>query len=153
MKKETVGKISSKLKEKEKDNTHTPIDQMRKSLTDYEKNIQEAVDSGKKEFDKEFYIVVITKKERLMDNVLRNYFTCRKSCPTPEYDQATYRYTRKDDQLKLLWVVPARDVCNFFVDNMLSCPPEQKELLGYVLDFKDGTLLKLSRRLNGECVS
>lgn len=150
MSRQTVGKVSSDLKKSEKYNTHSPIEQMREQLDNYEAEMQESVLTGKREYIGDFYIVVLTKKERLMDNVLRNYFMTRSSCPTPEWDQIVYRYSRQDDHLELLWVIPARDVCNMFRDNALTCPPEQKELLGYVLDYYDGTLLKRCKMLNKE---
>lgn len=150
---ETVGKSALKLKKNIKDNTHSPIEQMREQLSDYDRNLHESVLEGKREFDSDFYIAVLTKKERLMNNVLRNYFVRRSTCPTPEWDQIVYKYHRQGDDLILMWVIPAKDVCNFFMDNALNCPPDQKELLGYVLDFNDGTLLKLARKLNGENIN
>ena len=150
MSKETVGSKASIAKKDEKYNTHSPIEQMREQLSDYDCNIQEAVIEGKKEVHGDFYIVVVTKKERLMDNVLRNYFVRRTTCPTPEWDQIVYKYHRHDDHLEFLWVIPARDVCSFLIHNAIDCPKEQKELLGYVLDFNDGTLTKRAKALNGE---
>lgn len=153
MRKKKVGSLSIDLKKNEKYNTHTPIDQMREQLGDYESVLQSSVIDGKKEFYKDFYIVVRTKKERLMNNVLRNYFIRRSSCPTPEWDQVVYKYHRDSDYLEFIWVIPARDVCNFFIDNALECPDDQKELLGYIVDFKNGDLLKKSQVLNGENIN
>lgn len=150
MKRDTVGKIASDLKKKETDNTHTPIDQMREQLTDYEKNLFECVEENKDNYSHDFYIVVLTKKERLMDNVLRNFFFARESCPTPGFDQAVYKYWKNDDYLDFLWVIPSKDTCEFMADYCLVIPDDQKDLLKFVLDFNDGTLLNRAKILNKE---
>jgi len=144
---DTVGKISLDLSKKTPD-SRDPIELEREMHKDYEKNVFLAIERGKKEFGSLFYIVVITKKEPLMKNVLRNYFTPRSSCPTPDYDQALYKYD--NDTLTFLWVVPSKDTCELFRDNLLQIDPSEKELLQFVLRFYDGDLLRLSRKLNGE---
>ena len=150
MNKETVGKLSSDLIIKQVDDTHSATDQMKEQLTDWDKNIMECVERGKKDFPDDFFVVVITKKERLMQNVLRNYFTCRHSCPTPEWDQTLFRYERSLEKLTFLWVVPSKDTCEFFTRNAFRIQGEDKQLLKYVLDLNDGTLLRMAKKLNGE---
>ena len=85
-KKPTVGKVAVDLLEKA-DDKHTVVDQMRENLTDYDKNIWICVADGKKKYDGNFYIVVECKKERLLENVIRNYFFSRLTAPTPIWDQ------------------------------------------------------------------
>ena len=145
----TVGSISNDLIVKAPD-TRSPIEQMRESLTDYDKNIRECVDRGKKDIPGDFYIVVITKKEPLMPNVVRNYFGFRVSCPTPDYDQAVYHYTRQDDNIEFLWIVPTRTVCFDLIANKLLVPPEEWGLLDFVLKFESGELMTMAKKLNGE---
>jgi hypothetical protein len=149
MTKKTVGQLSTELIQKEPE-TRSPIEQMRESLTDYEKNIHECVDRGKKEFPNNFFVVVLTKKERLMPNVLRNYFTCRISCPTPNYDQTVYKYDRQLDLVEFIWTIPDRETCHLLRDNAVNVVKSERELLKFVLDFSDGTLYKLCKLLNGE---
>ena len=148
VKKETTGKVSSDLIIKSKDDSHSAHDQMSEQLTDYVNNVEKAVAEGKKNHDKDFYVVVLTKKERLMKNVLRNYFMTRNTCPTPEWDQTVYRY--HNGYIEYLWTVPAKDICAHLTYNALSVPQEEKQLLGFVLSFQDGSLLRLSKKLNGE---
>lgn len=145
----TVGAVSAELSVKDQ-GTHNAIEQMRENLTDYDRNIHECVSRGKKDIRGDFYIVVITKKERLMSNVLRNYFGFRRSCPTPDYDQAVYRYTCNDDKIEFLWVIPARDVCGMILAEKELVPPEEWELLNYILKFQSGELMKHAQKLNGE---
>lgn len=151
-KRETVGKISSELLQKEPE-TRDPIELEREMHKDYVNHVYDAVARGKTEFPGDFFVVVITKKERLMQNVLRNYFLARSTCPTPEWDQTVYRYKRADDLIEFLWVVPSKDTCQLFKDNALEISPEEKDLLRFVMDFTDGTLLKLAKRLNKEMKS
>lgn len=146
---ETVGYHSARLAEKAPEQT-TAIDQMQEQLEDYDKNIYECIATHKKIFDGDFYVVVITKKEKLMQNVLRSYFFARQSCPTPDYDQAVYKYEPSGENLYLMWVLPAVDVVRFMVRNQSLVKPEQYELLGYVLKFVDGSLLKYVKELNKE---
>jgi hypothetical protein len=148
-KRDTIGAISSELLSKESP-TNDPIELEREMHKDYEANVYECVERGKKEFFGDFYVVVTTKKERLMQNVLRNYFFPRNSCPTPEWDQAVYFYSRKDEKIDFMWVIPSKDTCKLFKENALLIAPEEKELLQFILEFEDGTLLEKSRLLNGE---
>jgi len=149
MTRETVGKISSDLLLQEAP-TKDPIELEREMHTDYEKNVWDCVQRCIKEFPhSDFFVIVVTKKERLMQNVIRNYFFGRQSCPTPEYDQTVYRYTAAGD-LEFLWVVPSKDTCELMRENALMIAPEEKELLRFVLEFYDGTLLKISKKYNKE---
>lgn len=144
-----VGKISVDLSQKTPD-TRSPIEQMRENLTDFDKELWICVERGKKEILGDFYLVVITKKEPLMENVLRNYFGFRNSCPTPDYDQTVYRYIKKDDDVSFLWVIPSKDACMMLIANRLIIDPEERELKEFVLRFAAGDLFKLAQQLNGE---
>jgi len=148
-KRKTVGAEALELLQKEP-GTHTAVDQMREQLDDYEANIHECIRKNKRKFLGDFYVVVITKKEKLMQNVLRHYFFARQSCPTPDYDQAVYRYIKADDKLDFLWVLPAADAVNFMKNNPHAISQDKYELLGYVLQFVDGSLLRLAKKLNME---
>jgi len=151
-KRETVGKISHDLSLKNEKVTHSAEEQMREQLEDYEKNIIECIHNFQVQAPhlKDFYLVVATKKERLMENVIRNYFMARQSCPTPEYDQTVYHYNTLTGDLKFMWVVPSKDTCIQMKEEALNVHPEERQLLNFVLDFMDGSLLRLAKKLNGE---
>jgi hypothetical protein len=117
---------------------------------DYERNIYECVEVHKKQIMHSFYVLVVTKREQLMQNVLRNYFFARTSCPSPDWDQTVYKYHYDDDAIEFLWVIPSRDTCELLKANAIHVAPEERDLLNFVLDFEDGTLLKYSKRMNGE---
>lgn len=146
---ETVGKVSSDLSLKQPE-TRSPIEQMRENLTDYDINLHECINRGKRDLVGDFFIEVITKQEPLMPNVIRNYFSYRNSCATPNYDQAMYKYTLKNDQITFLWVIPSRGICHLLLDNRLQVPPEEYGLLEFVLQFESGELFRKCKTLNGE---
>ena len=96
MSKKTVGAVSSELIMKEPE-SRDPIEIQREMQKDYLKELTNCAESHKSVFPGDFFLVVLTKNERLMTNVFRNYFFARNTCPTPQYDQSVFRYSRKDD--------------------------------------------------------
>lgn len=182
-KKETVGQIVTELATKA-DNKHSVTEQMRESLTEWERNVLEATEAGLKKYNSDFFVVVLTKQETifgiqscfwdesdpypreeckcrgcdpLLDEfgrpyylVYHNYYLARKSCPTPEYDQTVYQYIYSADALKYLWTIPDKETCLVYRENALFVVEEEKKLLKYILDFFDGSLDRLCRKLNKE---
>jgi hypothetical protein len=150
---DTVGKISSDLLKNSGDDTHSAHEQMQESLTDFDKNMHECIGRLKKDwpFD-DFYIVVITKRERKLANVIRNYFMGRLSCPTPQYDESVYFYHNKDDHLEFLWVLPSKQTYYEMLADPLSVPTEERSLLNFVLDDASGDLLKKVKIRNRELI-
>jgi hypothetical protein len=150
MKRDTIGKISSELLNKTVE-TRDPIALEREMHKDYEQNIYECIERGKKDITTgDFFIVLETKKERLLENVIRYYFLYRKTCPTPTTAQTVYHYHRSEDRIEFLWVVPSKDTCELFKRHVLEIAPDERLLLKYVLDYYDDTLLRLAKKLNGE---
>ena len=150
MTRDTVGKISSDLIVKSVDNTHSAEEQMREQLIDYDRNILECINIHKNIFFGSFFVVVTTKKERLMQNVIRNYFFARQSCPSPEWDQTVYKYDPSKEEIEFLWVIPSKDTCEYMIKNALEIDPSEHELRRFVLEFSDGSLLRQAKKLNGE---
>jgi len=147
--KKSVGAISQELKEKESFNSDV-VSQQRAMLEDYEKNFFKAFERGKSQYQADFYVVVLTKQERLMDNVIRNYFIVRESCPTPNFDQIVYRCDHKKKSIDLLWTIPGKKTCNAYRHKLLEVPEEERALLDCILSFYDGSLLRTCKKLNKE---
>jgi len=145
----SVGKIAVELQQKAKDPVSV-IDQTNECLSEYEKELLKCADLGKKSYKGSFFITVITKKERLMENVLRNWFIHRLSCPTPDYDQTLYRYDKQRDDLEFIWTIPSKDACLYLKSNAMEVTESERALLKFVLDFADGTLFKRAQKLNNE---
>jgi hypothetical protein len=146
---ETVGKIASELMVKPVE-SETPFEQMSEQLSDWDKNIFECVERCKKYYAGDFYVVVITKKEKLMNNVIRNYFLGTIACPTPTWDQTVFAFNRSDESIDFLWTVPDKATCLVFSQYRTMVHPSEHQLLKFVLDFEDGTLLDIARKRNGE---
>lgn len=146
---QTVGKIATDLQQQD---THAieVREQGQEMTSSYLDELLKVLAEGKQKQQGDFFIVVLTKREKLLVNVIRNYFFYRHTCPTPDYDQAVYHYVKNDDELALLWVLPNRDYAMEIKDNALTLDREYKEILGYVLDFADGTLYKKACLLNKE---
>lgn len=126
-----------------------------KSKDSWENQISLCVDRGIKFYpqDKDFFVVVLFKKERILTNVVRQQFFYRLSCPTPAWDQVVYKYYRKESRLEFIWVVPDKESCMNLPNFVDILPYEQKELIQYARDFNNGVLDKRCALLNGELVA
>lgn len=149
MEKDTLGKIATDLMAKDEPR-HNVIDMQRAMQQDYEKELIACMNDGKKRWHADFYVVVMTKTERTLKNVIRNFFFSRQSCPTPTYDNTVYKYNAEHDMLEFLWVLPSKETCEAFRDDPLATPPEERDLLNFVLEFYDGALDIRAKKLNGE---
>lgn len=145
--KKTIGQISLELSQKEPD-TKDPIELQREMQKDYMENLILAVDTFKTGTQDNFFVEVITKKEKLMQNVLRNYFIARHSCPTPAHDQSVFMYNADDESIEYLWTVPDKETTETLYENAPIV--EEKELLNCVIAFKNGELYNWMRKLNNE---
>lgn len=98
----------------------------------------------------DFFVVVLVKKERLLKNVVRQYFFYRQSCPTPEFDQTVYKYHREPKRIEYLWTVPDNSTCQWLPLRVNDLPDDQKLLVSMIQSFKNGDLDKLCKKLNAE---
>jgi len=145
----TAGQVSQELSQKHPD-TLNPIELEQAMHSDYEKSVYECIAIHKKTWNQDFYVIVLTKKEPLMTNIIRHYYYGRLSCPTPDYDQTVYFYNKDNDIIEFLWTIPSRDACMYLKENSLLVDPAELQLLRYVLDFADGTLFRIAKARNGE---
>src|SRR5579871_836927 len=97
--KKTVGQVSTELSQQAPE-TGSVVDKAAEMQQDYMKNLIEAVDRGYKDFPGNFYTIVVTKNEKLMSNVFRNYFFNAIACPTPTYDQSVFFYNREAGRIE-----------------------------------------------------
>lgn len=148
----TVGQIASDLATGILDEPeHTVSERIDLSKNDYWNTLVQKCEEGKKTYDKDFFIELCVKREKLMWNIQPRWLgRPRQTCPTPMFDQSVFRYIKKDDILEYLWTVPDMHSCSWLIVNALNVPEEQKELLKFAFDFKDGTLYKMMKKLNKE---
>lgn len=152
MERDTVGKLSAELLQKDDNPDVTAGERMQEQLGEYEQLLLEAASRGKIEYADDFFIVATTRLYKYMPNALHMQFWPRVSCPTPHLDQIVYKYHRKDERIEFLWTIPDKDACKDLKLNAMNLDPSFKELLQFVLDFEDGTLDKKAMDLNGEIV-
>lgn len=112
--------------------------------------LEQRIIDGRKTYTGDFYICVLQKKEKLMQNIIRNFFFHRKTCPTPDYDQIVFQWDESAQELIYHWSIPNRDTCFRLLNDPLHVHPDHRELLDHVMDFKDGTLSRRAMILNGE---
>lgn len=117
------------------------IETQREIDKDYFKELEECARRGKKlPFgSNDFFIVVVCKKERLMENVIRRYFFPRQTLPTPDYDQTVWRY-KKDGYVEFIWTIPDHNTCQEMYHHSDRYPEEEKELVNMVKLFMQGRL-------------
>lgn len=98
----------------------------------------------------DFFIEVLLKKEKHLENVLRTYFIPRTTCPLPFYDHTVYRYNSKKEDIEYLWTVPDQETCLIFEENKNIIVPAEQATLKMVMMYKDGSLRRLAKKFNGE---
>lgn len=79
-------------------------------------------------------------------NSLDKVFIGRRTCPTPTYNQDAFR-VHSDGAIDYLWTVPSKLDARIVLTERfaLALDPEYSELVKMVLDFSDGTLLKIAK--------
>ncbi|MGD8305088.1 MAG: hypothetical protein PVF17_00405 [Ignavibacteria bacterium] len=102
---------------------------------DYMNEIQkcavDGLDNG--DYEGDFYVVAMRKRERHMVNVMRCYYLHRQTKPTPGWDMDLWRVSQKGD-LFFCWSLPDIHTGN----DMLDYPEEFKDtpdLLNFVHQF------------------
>jgi hypothetical protein len=149
----TVGSVAVQLQEKASNDTHSIIDQTQQQISEYYDNLIKCYKENKSKYQGDFYIVVLTKKERLLENVVRNYFFARTTCPTPDYDQAVYKFDHFKEEINFVWVIPDKETCLMMINNTALIAPEEQQLLQFVIDYSTGKLFQLAKKLNGESLT
>ena len=147
----TVGEMALELSQKVPD-VLSPVEIQQEAHKEWEQNIFDCVDRGKLLFPGDFFVVIQLREEKGIKtgNVFRYQFHNNLACPTPNYDQTVYHYHRKEDHLEYIWCIPDRQTSFLFKENAMIIAEEEKQLLKHILDFDDGTLEKLARKLNNE---
>lgn len=92
-----------------------------------------------------FYIVVLSKKERLMVNANRRYFFGRESEPTPDYDQIVFRVDPKSQQVDFKWVIPDIESYHDMILFGHNYPIDEQELVGFCKAMNENRLADYQR--------
>jgi hypothetical protein len=145
----TLGEVAVELQQKEQE-VRDPIQIQRENEKGYVDNLLECTRQGTHKHAGDFYVVVITKNEKLLNNVFRCFFFDRATCPTPDYDQSVFFYKKQPETLEHVWTIPDRETCHVLVANRHTVAPEERQLLENVIRFKNGDLWRLCKKLNNE---
>lgn len=148
-KRKKAGEIATELMQKAPE-TRDPIELQRAMMKEYCDEVIKCAMHGQKYYRGDFYVVVITKKEKLMQNVLRSYYLHRETCPTPDWDQAVYKFNHILESFEEMWVIPDKQTADMLYFNALEVIPEEQQLRNYCIDYYNGNLLKKAKILNGE---
>lgn len=142
--------IIAELWEKEADSID-PIEVQREMQKNYLNDLHEAVRLAKEKTTQDFYVVGILRQHTLLTrNHLEHKFVTRHTCPTPTYDQTVWKYRALSGDLEYMWTVPDRETCEIYLTNAIKVVPEERQLLNYIIDFANGTLLERAKKENGE---
>jgi hypothetical protein len=82
-----------------------------------------------------FYVVVITKKERVLHNVIRRYFVARQSLPSPTWDQTVWHYNPTTSDLRHVWTLPDQETGSWLLMYPEDAPKGHGELLSTIHEF------------------
>ena len=99
---------------------------------------------------KDFYVVLVNNKERLMQGIRSLVFT-RISCPTPVYSQSVWKYHQDSGQLEYLWTIPGESLYRFILQqaHQFLADKETRQLAQYVTLMETGELLEWVKKENG----
>ena len=150
---ETVGKIALDLRNEYKADDVAPVSDIGENTT--RSTMEElwiAVERGRQATDitGSFYVCIVQRKDKLLTNVIRQQFFYRQSCPTPTYLTSVFFYDRDNDELLYHWSLPSKERCFQMYNNKELVPPEEYQLLSFVIDFFEGRLDRTAQELNGE---
>lgn len=127
---------------------------MEQLVSTYPEQIWKCVDRGKMLFKanptRDFFVSSALKQEPLTPNIWKNQFFTSLECPRPYLNFTVYKYHRKADELELIWCLPDRETLNFYYKHRHLASLQDYVLLKYCIEYKDGTLWKRMRELNGE---
>lgn len=107
-----------------------------------------ALERGLKMFSANIIYVVLIRIFDKPSKTIRNKYMPTTICPTPTFNQAVFRYDRTDGKFELLWTLPGMEICNYFLRNEQHLDKQQKELLKFVHDFKNGSLDRMQYECN-----
>jgi hypothetical protein len=152
MNKKTAGQI---IQEVSSSNTLDDAHQEYRKVMfrDFEEKIHECAINAKDQDlykNKDFYVVVLFKVDRLLHNSVTPYFFARRSCPTPVYNQIVFKYHTNSGQLQYLWNIPNEQLYHYILANRVEASVDNRQLLQFCLALEDGSLLNFVKKENGE---
>lgn len=140
----TIGEQAIAMNPQRKYNTHSIYEQVQANLHDFDEQVNICVANGKKHFNGDFYIEVLIKKERLIEDAVMNIFAARRTCPDPFHDQIVYKYIKNGDEIQFLWCIPDRTVCDYYKNILFVVPEDEQDIYEHIVKYYDGTYARLA---------
>ena len=137
-KRRTVGSEAQKLLALP-DQRQPIVDTMEEMAKEFLENLRICV--NRYDWKEPFYVCVVAKKERLMENVIRHYFYGRQTRPAPTYDLACFEYNPSTGDLKFHWCIPDADTCAYLMLNGHTLGKEHQDLCEMVKLYSEGKLV------------
>lgn len=100
--------------------------------------------------DKDFFIEVLTTREKVLVDTFRNRFAVKWACPTPHYSQIVFRFDCAKGQVSLLWAVPDVETCIVYLQNARDVHPSEHLFLSFIIAYHNGDLDKYCLSLEKE---
>ncbi len=145
---ESVGKIVNDLKAQYDDKDYASVSEIGENSTQsLMDKIWEHALQKKEELQCVFFMQLLKVKDPIT-GALKTHLTTHIACPTPRFFQSIWRFNPKGDQLKYLWSLPGPQRCVDMYNEKDVVPPEEHELLSYVIRFLDYDLDKFCVKLN-----
>ncbi len=138
----TVGECAVELMSKG-DQKQGVIDTQREMMKGYVNELIKCAQLGASCYGKQkiFYICVQTRRERLLQNVVRNQFYHRMTRPSPAYDLALYHYDPAVEQLRFVWCIPDKETVESMSTPGYLPTKDENQLFHFVKSFVAGTLI------------
>ena len=103
--------------------------------------------------DNNFYVVNLLRQERV-GGALQPISLARRSCPTPVYKQAVWKYHKDSGDLEFLWSIPDQfrfwDIINNQQEYLDSSEQKWRDMAKFVILMHTGELLDWVKKENGE---
>lgn len=135
----TVGAIAAQA-----EHLGSPTNDVRELQRGMESNkmdhVHKALERGLKRYDSRYIYVVVLRIFDSLTKTIRNRYFPSDICPTPNFNQAVFEYDRDHGNLDLLYVLPALNTCNYLLANPFYLNANDRQLLSYIYNFRDGTL-------------
>lgn len=109
----------------------------------YRRSLEDAIDTGTKLYKSPFFVLVVTNKEFWAENVVRNWFVPRQTCPYastlyqfyPNHMKTLYMVDVDKGQFEIIWSLPGVQDMNSIIKTPHLYHPR---LVQWITDFTKG---------------
>ena len=147
---DTLKQVAHKTLEYESVDLYQLTEKMVETFPD---QLYKAIDWANKEcpdHNRDFFISTILWNDPFNPKLFKRQWFWSFECPRPYVNFTVFKYHRKSDHIEMIWSIPDRETLNFYYDNRIHASPEDWVILKDVIAYKDGSLYKKMKELNGE---